>query len=730
MTSFFASRIAWAALVCLVALCPAYAAQPPVSPQDFPMPRPLSLSVPGLPSKLATLSARPAAPAKALWVGIAQAMSRQYAEAARTLEPVPAALPEMASWAALFRGFSLFRMEDYAAALAVLNAPRQDSPAVEAEILLLIGYCLDAQEAPEALNAYRRFLETGHPFRPVALWRAATVAARTGQDSLAAEYLSELLLSSAWTASADKAEPLAVELFRAGRSGFDPDAPENLRQRIEILLDKSQNTKASALAERLSAVPQADQAVALFLKARALFARRDSQTAQQLFEDVIILSKDPALSAWATYHRARCFWRFTGPGDAAQMEELLLDALRRARALAGGGAELAEASLKLLMLSRLERARFADAFQAAQELANTTGSASEAREQALWSMALISFAQDNFSQAIALCNEYLNRSPQPENAAGAHYWRARAWQASNSAAQARADLRAVLSQWPNGYYGLLASKRLAAMDPADPASAADSERQTSSDVSACPPPGGAPPAEARAAFARADILTAGLLPELAEKELAAAHALQPGDPATALRLARVSSQLGNHQGAVRALSRAFGTCLVRGGRQELLALRDITYPERFRDMVARNLAGSGVEPGVILGLIRQESFFEPEAVSAAGAMGLMQLLPATAKNLAEKSGEKNFSAQSLKDPSVNIRYGVRFFLDRYAEYGGNLPLTLSSYNAGRVKTGLWREHLGALDPELFTECIPYAETRDYVKRIQSNQAMYALLYGP
>jgi len=106
----------------------------------------------------------------------------------------------------------------------------------------------------------------------------------------------------------------------------------------------------------------------------------------------------------------------------------------------------------------------------------------------------------------------------------------------------------------------------------------------------------------------------------------------------------------------------------------------------------------------------------------------MQVMPGTARNLAAQMGDPRFNPATLRDPAVNIRYGVRFFLDRFAEYNGNLAYTLSSYNAGRVKLKVWMENLGGLDKELFVEFIPYTETREYVKRIVANTAMYGKLY--
>jgi soluble lytic murein transglycosylase len=759
------------AAVLLLAV-PAFAAE---SVQDFPLPRPLSQTVPDAAGKMAALAARPASPENALCLGILQALSKRYPEAVQTLAPLKGRLSSMSGWTGLYLGFAKFRQGDLQGALVELDAldaqARTDSPNA-AEALLLSAYCLDGLGSPKAQARYARFLElSDHPLRPAALWRGAAVAAASGDNATAEAYLRELLLAAPWTVSAEKAEPLARELFQAGRTSFDPDSAETLRERIETLLDKSQTAKAQTLLERYEAAPDADRARALYLKGKALYARRDTTTAIQHFEDAATLFADPLSAAWAVYHQARALWRFSGPDDAARMEELLTQCLRRAQALPYGE-ELAEASRRLLMLSRMERGRFAEARAMAAELAPSgqggqagqTGQIStEAREQAAWLTGLLSYAQGDFASAEAALTAFLAAYPNSDALPGAHYWIARSREGVGDAHQAKGALRMVLARWPNGYYGMLAAVRLAALEgrggpnasagtqtsttgtaPLMPEQAAASQASSMAVTDSNPGTATLPPAqpsgacsmldapqvspEAQAALARAAILEAGLLPELAERELSALSSRLPRDPAVALRYARLATSLGLHQNAVRAAARAFQACLSRGTPGELRPLRDIVYPDRHQDLIAQNLIGTGVDPNIIRGLIRQESFFEPEAVSGAGAVGLMQVLPSTARTQAEKYGEKGFKPESLRDPAVNIRYGVRYFLERYEEYGGNLHLTLASYNAGRVKIGVWRDFLGGLDQELFVEFIPYTETREYVKRILGNRAMYALLY--
>lgn len=717
----------------------------PEAVQEFALPRPLGASIAALPGKLKTLAARPQTPQSALALGIMQAHSKQYQPAAATLAPVAAQLPEMAGWARFYLGFARFRLGEYQAALAELDALAPSDPVLGAEALLLSAYCLEGLGSAQnqALERYRRFLELeGQPLRPVALWRAAALAAAGGDYPAAEGYLRELILVSPWTSSADKAEPLALELSRAGRIGFAPDSADSLRRRIEVLLDKSMTAKATPLIEQMGRAPGADQARVLYLKAKALYAKRDTQTAVQYFEDAARMATDPVLAAWAVYHQGRCYWRFSGPEDALRMDELLRDALRRAGALPDG-AELAEASRRLLLLSRMERGRFLEALPMALELSGSGPEATESREQAAWLAGLLRFALGDYAGAEAALAAFAQKYPNSDYAPAVHYWTARAKEAAGDFASAKTSLGRVLSRWPNGYYGMLATRKMAALGAGPVTSEAGASGASGPDGAGdvrevlapptCPPAAGLPPSplspERAQGIARAELLQDSLLPELAERELAALAAQYPKDASVALRQARLATDMGNHLAAVRAVSRAYWPCLTRGSRQDLQPLRDIVYPNRFEELVTRNLVGTDVDPNIIRGLIRQESFFEPDAVSGAGAVGLMQVMPATARTLLEKLGEKGFRPESLKDPAVNVRIGVRFFLERYEEYGGNVALTLASYNAGQVKVRVWKEFLGGIDPELFVEFIPYTETRDYVKRILGNQAMYSMLYG-
>ncbi|MFH1764594.1 MAG: transglycosylase SLT domain-containing protein [Gemmatimonadota bacterium] len=170
--------------------------------------------------------------------------------------------------------------------------------------------------------------------------------------------------------------------------------------------------------------------------------------------------------------------------------------------------------------------------------------------------------------------------------------------------------------------------------------------------------------------------------------------------------------------------------LRREGRpwdRELLAA---VYPFPYQDIVLAEAGERGVDPYLIAGLIRQESAFWVEARSRADARGLMQVLPATGRELARASGPVGFQPDShLYEAEINIHLGVAFFADMRRRFGEDLPIILSAYNAGPTRATRWREFPEVRDMPRFVERIPFVETRGYVKNVLLNREIYSWLYG-
>ena len=137
------------------------------------------------------------------------------------------------------------------------------------------------------------------------------------------------------------------------------------------------------------------------------------------------------------------------------------------------------------------------------------------------------------------------------------------------------------------------------------------------------------------------------------------------------------------------------------------------YPARYQPEIRSYSEKNGVDPFVVMGLIHQESYFNPKAKSSVGATGLMQLMPATAKELAARL----HTSMRLEDPITNIKLGTAHFKMLMNLFGGNTDLAVASYNAGQGRIMQWRRAAPGRPMDEFVEAIPFRETRTYVKHV-------------
>jgi soluble lytic murein transglycosylase len=158
-----------------------------------------------------------------------------------------------------------------------------------------------------------------------------------------------------------------------------------------------------------------------------------------------------------------------------------------------------------------------------------------------------------------------------------------------------------------------------------------------------------------------------------------------------------------------------------------LAARRAFYPLARFALVTRTAEEAGVSPSLLFGLIRQESLFQPLVTSRAGAVGLMQVMPATGRLLARL--EKKRGRPNLADPAENLRLGARYLASLLKLFGGDEIAALAAYNAGPGRVARWRREGRKLRPDELLESIPMKEPRDYVKRVLYYQGAYASLYG-
>jgi soluble lytic murein transglycosylase len=154
------------------------------------------------------------------------------------------------------------------------------------------------------------------------------------------------------------------------------------------------------------------------------------------------------------------------------------------------------------------------------------------------------------------------------------------------------------------------------------------------------------------------------------------------------------------------------------------------FPMPFRDEVLRRAKEIDLDPAYVYGLIRQESRFIMDARSVVGASGLMQVMPATARWTARKIGLVNFTPGQITDRDTNIAIGTGYLKLVLDDFAGSLPLAAAAYNAGPGRPRLWRAPDGVgpvLEAAIWAENVPFAETRDYVKKVLANTVNYAAL---
>ncbi|MBN22848.1 MAG: lytic transglycosylase [Bdellovibrionaceae bacterium] len=146
------------------------------------------------------------------------------------------------------------------------------------------------------------------------------------------------------------------------------------------------------------------------------------------------------------------------------------------------------------------------------------------------------------------------------------------------------------------------------------------------------------------------------------------------------------------------------------------------YPYKYKKWIKRY--AKGIDPYLIAALIRQESGFLPGIRSPAGAVGLMQLLPSTARMM-----KRRVNRWSLKRPALNIRLGTKYLKRLVKRYDGETELALAAYNAGPQNVDQWLRRYPVHNRMLFLDLIPFAETRNYVVLIGRNYHWYRRLYS-
>jgi soluble lytic murein transglycosylase len=158
------------------------------------------------------------------------------------------------------------------------------------------------------------------------------------------------------------------------------------------------------------------------------------------------------------------------------------------------------------------------------------------------------------------------------------------------------------------------------------------------------------------------------------------------------------------------------------------AVNDLGLPLRYQDVIRQQAAQKRLDPALVAAVIYAETKFDART-SPAGALGLMQIEPQTARFLAHRSGAKTFTTADLATPQVNIAYGSYYLRYLLNEYRGNKVLALAAYNGGEANVDRWLAEARARGTGFDIGDIPFPETRDYVQRVLKAQGDYRSTYA-
>jgi len=349
-------------------------------------------------------------------------------------------------------------------------------------------------------------------------------------------------------------------------------------------------------------------------------------------------------------------------------------------------------------------------------------------EEAAWAEAWCYYLLGRYDACAALLQECISQGIWDVSIPRALYWRARCLEKAGRVAEGREIYEKTRNGYPDSYYAVLAQWRLSGGPLKEVIS---------------PPQGGVPgqesePDGAKAFQKLADpalplLVETGLLQDavarldwlrnnarggdLTGRDWVEAYCVA-GDYLKGLRLAQ-------REGLLSSLFRHGVSGRDPAARRTLHLL----YPLPTRYDIPEKARRRGLDPFLVAGLIHQESVFMPDAVSPAGAIGLMQIMPATGRSTAEEIGLRDFRVERLTEPEVNLEIGTAYLQGLASRYNEDWPRVLAAYNAGPRAVARWTELMPSAETDEFVEGILYQETRIYVRKVLYNWSLYHRIRG-
>ena len=346
-------------------------------------------------------------------------------------------------------------------------------------------------------------------------------------------------------------------------------------------------------------------------------------------------------------------------------------------------------------------------------------------DRAAWKIGWRAYKNDQFSDAAATFETAAIAFPRADYRPSWLYWAARSRDQLGDRSAAARLYRVAAADYLNSYYGRLASDVLAERREA-PVQPIVVTNRVDVVPAAIVPNGG---------VIRA--LAAAELYDDALQEIEYAQRVWGDSPVLQATVAWVrhhralrdpaADRFADLRGAITIMRRAYPQFLSAGGEQLPPDVLRVIFPLDYWPLIKQYSETHRLDPYLMTALIAQESTFTADIRSSANAVGLMQLIPPTARRYAARVGIR-YSSRILTQPETNIRLGMRYFKDLMDRFGG-AHFALASYNAGEGRIARWIVERPGFDQDEFIDDIPFPETQNYVKRILGTAADYRRLYG-
>ena len=355
---------------------------------------------------------------------------------------------------------------------------------------------------------------------------------------------------------------------------------------------------------------------------------------------------------------------------------------------------------------------------------NTSGACSNYAPSAHWRAAWLTYRQGDYAKAAVLFDEQIANYPGGKEIPSALYWRARIYQDVEKRPEKAAAYYQKLSEtYLHYYYAQLATDRLAELHGV---TAIEMPELSGIHREEIPPLTDDVP-EDDVHVVRAKLLANAGLNEYITPEIRAAEG---SDEWGGFAEAEIYASYGENFKAMHVMKKAISFYASASIDELPLAYWHILFPQPYWGTIQTESAKNGLDPYMVASLIRQESEFNPGAISNKDAYGLMQMIAAAGRQMAKQSGLRGFTPSELLDPNINIKLGTLYLKQTIDKFGGHPEYAFAAYNAGDARVTDWQSIGNYKGIDEFVESIPFTETREYVQAIIRNEMIYRELNRP